>query len=153
MLGSLQSRFHVDSFLRPLLHLLLQISAASTCLSAASTCNQPEWPDPHSTVCAPAALQDHPILVERTTRLQQPLQYEREFIAETRFTGETPVAEAINWVCCRGLAAWWARQTAKGWKLCTTGAALHLFLTACTSSHIWHLLLAARRPPWLHPLF
>ena len=33
--------------------------------------------------------------MERITRLQQPLQYEREYIAETRFTGETPVAEVI----------------------------------------------------------
>ena len=56
---------------------------------------------------APATLQDHTILVERITRLQQPLQYEREYIAETRFTGETPVAEVIAgqvpglpWVLC-----------------------------------------------------
>ena len=34
--------------------------------------------------------------MERTTWLQQPLQYEREYIAETHFTGKTPAAEVIG---------------------------------------------------------
>ena len=89
MLGSLLSSLLGSSLLRLLLHLLLlQKLASALRLAKGSELTA----QPQSLISAPAALQDHPILVERTTRLQQPLQYEREYVAETRLTGETPVA-------------------------------------------------------------
>eukprot|EP00891_Asterochloris_glomerata_P009304 jgi/Astpho2/9304/fgenesh1_pg.00139_%23_25_t len=70
--------------LRPSVHCHRVYTAMDTAQEAAKS----TWQPPER-----ALFTDHPILVERTTRLQQPLQYEREYVAETRLTGRRRAAD------------------------------------------------------------
>ena len=154
MLGSLQSGLSGSRLLRLLLHLLLQISAASTCLSAEIrrwNCNGRPHLSPLSLPLLP--LQDHPTLVKRTTRLQQPLQYEREYIAETRCTGEQCVAGAIDHQL-PGLRLGCLLATALpgGHGMPPKWAGTAPWVLLCTSYHTWELA-SALRPPCLTPPF